>query len=212
MCLIGAHSQKTEPTPPPESLDTSYWAMLGSNQRPPPCRDGALPAELIAREALNVPGARGRGRLAAEMRVRAAAVIALFGIAPGSGDFGRRRTDRRPQPACVRQAGVRVAHDTFRDRLQVGADDRPDRLGPRPLPAHRERKEPRRGCQSSVSAVAPPSHAGATPSTSRSRPPGTWAAVRGDFPRPGLERPDRAVPRGQGMPGARAASADGGQV
>ena len=27
------------------------WAMLGSNQRPPPCRDGALPAELIAREA-----------------------------------------------------------------------------------------------------------------------------------------------------------------
>ncbi len=26
------------------------WAMLGSNQRPPPCRDGALPAELIARE------------------------------------------------------------------------------------------------------------------------------------------------------------------
>lgn len=24
------------------------WAMLGSNQRPPPCRGGALPAELIA--------------------------------------------------------------------------------------------------------------------------------------------------------------------
>ena len=35
------------------------WAMLGSNQRPPPCRDGALPAELIAREELNVPGDRG---------------------------------------------------------------------------------------------------------------------------------------------------------
>src|SRR4051794_17790335 len=28
--------------------------MLGSNQRPPPCRDGALPAELIAREGVNV--------------------------------------------------------------------------------------------------------------------------------------------------------------
>ena len=34
--------------------------MLGSNQRPPPCRDGALPAELIAREELNVPGDRGQ--------------------------------------------------------------------------------------------------------------------------------------------------------
>src|SRR5436190_8386660 len=28
--------------------------MLGSNQRPPPCRGGALPAELIAREAASV--------------------------------------------------------------------------------------------------------------------------------------------------------------
>ena len=62
--------------------------MLGSNQRPPPCRDGALPAELIAREDLNVPGCRGRGRLAAEMRWRVAALIALVGIAaiPASSD------------------------------------------------------------------------------------------------------------------------------
>ena len=40
-------------------LQIGRWAMLGSNQRPPPCRDGALPAELIAREELNVPGSPG---------------------------------------------------------------------------------------------------------------------------------------------------------
>src|SRR5580704_7248538 len=58
--------------------------MLGSNQRPPPCRDGALPAELIARESLNVPGwlgGWGGCRLAAEMRWRAGAVLAVIGIA-----------------------------------------------------------------------------------------------------------------------------------
>src|SRR3954451_6896241 len=31
--------------------------MLGSNQRPPPCRGGALPAELIARGGLRLPTA-----------------------------------------------------------------------------------------------------------------------------------------------------------
>src|ERR1700733_6512787 len=67
--------------------------MLGSNQRPPPCRDGALPAELIAREELNVPGVGGRGRLAGEMRWRGAALIALFGVAviPGCADAARPR-------------------------------------------------------------------------------------------------------------------------
>jgi hypothetical protein len=44
------------------SLQNRLWAMLGSNQRPPPCRDGALPAELIARERINVPTrTQGRG-------------------------------------------------------------------------------------------------------------------------------------------------------
>src|SRR5437660_10599832 len=41
--------------------------MLGSNQRPPPCRDGALPAELIARERRNVASER-RGRAKLELR------------------------------------------------------------------------------------------------------------------------------------------------
>ena len=30
------------------------WTMLGSNQRPPPCRGGALPAELIVREPVTL--------------------------------------------------------------------------------------------------------------------------------------------------------------
>ena len=32
----------------------SSWAVLGSNQRPPPCRGGALPAELTAREGSRI--------------------------------------------------------------------------------------------------------------------------------------------------------------
>src|ERR1700752_3838098 len=45
-----------------ESSTTSKkkWTMLGSNQRPPPCRGGALPAELIVREDVNVAEV-GRG-------------------------------------------------------------------------------------------------------------------------------------------------------
>src|ERR1700737_3494935 len=38
------------------------WAMLGSNQRPPPCRGGALPAELIARRRSRVPALRRYAR------------------------------------------------------------------------------------------------------------------------------------------------------
>lgn len=30
-----------------------WWAMAGSNHRPPACKAGALPAELIAREAVS---------------------------------------------------------------------------------------------------------------------------------------------------------------
>jgi hypothetical protein len=45
---------------PPRSApqrESWRWAMLGSNQRPPPCRGGALPAELIARGGLRLPTA-----------------------------------------------------------------------------------------------------------------------------------------------------------
>ena len=39
------------------------WTMLGSNQRPPPCRGGALPAELIVRGGVTVARADGPERL-----------------------------------------------------------------------------------------------------------------------------------------------------
>ena len=59
--------------------------MLGSNQRPPPCRDGALPAELIAlgiRKCIDPRSTRPSvGRLDREMRRRVAASIAVLGIA-----------------------------------------------------------------------------------------------------------------------------------
>ena len=62
VCAICAHPPDDRDRPHPRNpLQPTEWAMLGSNQRPPPCRDGALPAELIAREAVNVPGARGSG-------------------------------------------------------------------------------------------------------------------------------------------------------
>jgi hypothetical protein len=56
--------------------------MLGSNQRPPPCRDGALPAELIAREGCKCSGgtwghqARARGRFRTVKAVAASLVLA----------------------------------------------------------------------------------------------------------------------------------------
>jgi len=52
--VCGTHSGRTprniddRNAPNPQQL--RLWTMLGSNQRPPPCRDGALPAELIVRE------------------------------------------------------------------------------------------------------------------------------------------------------------------
>ena len=86
-------TQKRRSEPCCESPANDVWTMLGSNQRPPPCRDGALPAELIVREELNVSGVGCRGRLAGEMRWRVAALIALFGVAviPGVADAARPR-------------------------------------------------------------------------------------------------------------------------
>ena len=157
--------QKTELTPPPEPLQTTIWAMLGSNQRPPPCRDGALPAELIARESLNVPPRPlcgwGGVRLAAEMRWRAGAVLALIGIAaiPGVSyalePIGGSSVHVSVKPAsgspathfavsfkAVQTTGI--VGDT-RSSYRVTASD-----------------TAREGCESTVAAVAPPTHKGAT--------------------------------------------------
>ena len=50
----GAQGPRRRTTDPrewkPRSNGALEWTMLGSNQRPPPCRGGALPAELIVRE------------------------------------------------------------------------------------------------------------------------------------------------------------------
>ncbi len=39
------------------------WAVLGSNQRPPACRAGALPTELTARGVPRIQPALGRTRV-----------------------------------------------------------------------------------------------------------------------------------------------------
>ena len=57
--------------------------MLGSNQRPPPCRGGALPAELIVRESLNRSG-RARAAMAlswTEVRKRVLSGVAGASVA-----------------------------------------------------------------------------------------------------------------------------------
>jgi hypothetical protein len=53
---------------------TARWAVLGSNQRPPACRAGALPTELTARAAENSNGAGTARRLESLSRARRRAI------------------------------------------------------------------------------------------------------------------------------------------
>src|SRR3954468_12509022 len=77
-----------------ELMGSPYrWAQLGSNQRPPPCRGGALPTELCARGekssgyatgavgAFTVAGASG-SRPFARMVILKVSSVSYFGCQP----------------------------------------------------------------------------------------------------------------------------------
>ena len=56
------------------------WAVLGSNQRPPPCRGGALPAELTARGAENSARIRSGNAQASAPEHRKQALDRVIGL------------------------------------------------------------------------------------------------------------------------------------
>src|SRR5215210_611701 len=98
--------------------------MLGSNQRPPPCRGGALPAELIARGTASVAvavrsGAGTSGRYARRGRATwrsgyAAACKAVYtGSIPVVASLRIQRSSRdnnpQPEPPHDRDQGTRLS-------------------------------------------------------------------------------------------------------
>ena len=107
-------------------------------------------------------GHGGRGRLAAEMRVRAATLIAIFGIALVPGISGAAQPISAPSlHVSVKPAsGSRTTHFVigFKSAQTTG----PIGSGHDLYRLTASVKSQGGGCQSSVSAVAPPSHAGAT--------------------------------------------------
>jgi hypothetical protein len=151
--------------------------MLGSNQRPPPCRDGALPAELIALGASKCtdPLQLGDCRLATEMRWRVAASIAVFAIAgipaANAAQAGGLRVSVKPASGSVHARFV-ISFSAAQATGRIGSTRRTYRVTANG-PGHP-------GCESNTSAAAPESKAGSevrvvlSPSRSGGWCPGTF--------------------------------------
>ena len=140
--------------------------MLGSNQRPPPCRGGALPAELIALGGVNVASrlAAMRWRSALALSAAAALVPAAVATAGGTG------------------AGVRVTPKVGTPKTKFVVTFRaPDRTGRRNgLQANYvlSVSGQARHCGSGMSETLPPTRKGAHVRVVLDPPAGIWCATR----------------------------------
>ena len=81
-----------------------WWRMTGSNRRPPACKAGALPAELIPQ--MNV----------------AVGMVGLVGLEPTTPALSRRCSNQlsyRPQVGRLRAVLAQTAGDTFQQPISV---------------------------------------------------------------------------------------------
>ena len=93
-----------------------WWRMTGSNRRPPACKAGALPAELIPQSKHN-----SRGRLSPY----ADKVVGLDGFEPSTPALSRRCSNRlsyRPLSLSFLQPTSVSALTRVRDELWKGGD------------------------------------------------------------------------------------------
>ena len=92
----------------------NWWRMTGSNRRPPACKAGALPAELIPRRSAS----RGFTHLTADN------VVGLVGFEPTTPALSRRCSNRlsyRPLKACLQTTADKCERSTLR-RLSSGKE------------------------------------------------------------------------------------------
>ncbi len=97
--------------------------MLGSNQRPPPCRDGALPAELIARETRNLACLEWRSRVDRESSDTPPTSGTAITIAPMDFQLPDGNTLTLPEGATGADAAAAIGSGLARAALAVMIDD-----------------------------------------------------------------------------------------
>ncbi len=86
-----------------------WWRMTGSNRRPPACKAGALPAELIPPHK---PVAFQHGSSTPRIQADSSRVVGLVGFEPTTPALSRRCSNRlsyRPH-AATHQAQPRICH------------------------------------------------------------------------------------------------------
>ena len=97
----GALSRRSGLQPKQPEQCVKWWRMTGSNRRPPACKAGALPAELIPRLVLP-----GLGRCAPSLRLDPA-LVGLVGFEPTTPALSRRCSNRLSyRPNCLHSCSL----------------------------------------------------------------------------------------------------------